>query len=313
MSLLEKLYSSCQLCPHMCKVDRLNSQIGVCGASATMKVAWVGLHKGEEPPLIGKRGSGTLFFSMCPLHCRYCQNYQISQKGSSLGVDLTIEELTDLLLELEKFGAANANIVTGTHYIPSIREALIRAKERGFSLPVVWNSSGFERVEALSLIDELIDIYLVDIKSLDKEVAKIYCGSPRYVDQIKEVIEYMIQSENKRVIVRHLIYPQTFEATKEVLEYFASVAKERALFSLMTQFIPPHNESLLPITTRTYNRLLALLEKLEIEEGFVQEQGHHSDWIPDFTKENPFPKEFATVLPAFSKLRDKSSDVTLIT
>ena len=149
----------------MCGVDRSRGEKGVCMMSDRVKVAWSGLHKGEEPPLVGKYGSGMIFFTGCPLHCAYCQNRQISgSDGMNMGYDLSDEELAELMLSLQDMKAECINLVTGTHFIPSIRNALLIAKEKGLTLPIVWNSSGYESVEALEEIDSLIDVYLLDCK-----------------------------------------------------------------------------------------------------------------------------------------------------
>ena len=169
-------YSSCELCPNLCRVDRRVAK-GVCRQSDEVRIAWSGLHRGEEPPLTGEHGSGMIFFTGCPLHCPYCQNRQISgSDGMNIGLTITNEELATLMLSLEADGAATLNLVTGTHFIPSIIEALEMAKAKGFSLPVVWNSSGYERVEALKLIDKYIDIYLLDCKTLSASTASRFCG-----------------------------------------------------------------------------------------------------------------------------------------
>ncbi len=167
-------YENCELCPHRCRVDRSSGKLGVCAQSDTMNIAWIGLHRGEEPPVSGERGSGTIFFSGCTLQCPFCQNHQISRRDTSFSTLVTPSELSTYMLELQEMGAASINLITGTHFIPSIREALTLAKSRGLSLPIVWNSSGFELPEALEMIDSLIDLYLLDIKTLERRVAKSF-------------------------------------------------------------------------------------------------------------------------------------------
>ena len=155
------MYEKCKLCPNYCQVDR-RVKVGLCGQSDKVRIAWSGLHRGEEPPLTGEKGSGMIFFTGCPLHCKYCQNHQISGAlGSNMGFNITNEELSELMLSLQEQGATTLNLVTGTHFIPSIIEALIIAKDKGFNLPVVYNSSGYESIEGLTLIDPYIDLYLI--------------------------------------------------------------------------------------------------------------------------------------------------------
>jgi len=267
-----------------------------------MRLAWAGLHRGEEPPLIGQKGSGTLFFSGCSLHCAYCQNSQISQKGAELGVIISREEFVRITLELQQMGAANINIVTGTHFIPSIAAGLKASRLAGLHIPIVWNSSGFETIEALQLIESLIDIYLIDLKTLDRFTAAQFCGTLRYVDGIKEVIKHVLFTHDtvvleqdvmkKGVIVRHLVFPDSFAATTEVLFWFAAYAKERALLSLMVQFIASERTAFEKLTEQQYDQLIELLQQLGIEKGFVQEIGDEEPWIPDFRRENPFPSGY---------------------
>lgn len=308
-------YGACRLCPHACAVDRRNGKVGICGEGATMRIAWVGLHRGEEPPLIGGRGSGTIFFTGCPLHCAYCQNCQISARHAAVGTFVEIDEFAHLLVALQSFGAANINLVTGTHFIPSIIAGITMARDLGCTLPVVWNSSGFESVEALALIDPLIDTYLVDVKTFDRQVAKTFCGTPSYAQVIGPVMDFIIKHHPvtamvdgvlRGTIVRHLLFPGTLEATSEVLRWFALHAKDAAWLSLMVQFVPPAEiKADLPEVTETqYEQLLELLDELEIEEGFVQELADNIPWIPDFTRDNPFPESFADPLVEFLALRD---------
>jgi putative pyruvate formate lyase activating enzyme len=315
-------YRRCRLCPNFCEVDRLAGQKGRCGERATVRIAWSGLHKGEEPPVTGEHGSGMIFFSGCPLHCAYCQNYQISntgEKGSpALGLEISIEELAQVMMGLQEMGAANLNLVTGTHFIPSIIEALLLARAKGLTLDVVWNSSGFESIEGLTLIDPYINLYLIDVKTLDEQVGAQFCGLALYAHVIKGVMEFLKTKKAKTgldasdrlrgMLVRHLVFPETLEATKEVLTYFAHTLKDQAYLSLMVQFEPPKGDTHFPpITEEEYESLLLLLEDLGIEEGFVQELGENISWIPDFTQDNPFPESFAQILPYFLQLKRSRS------
>ena len=210
---LSSLYESCTLCPNLCRVDRTRGQLGRCAQTSSVRVAWSGLHRGEEPPVSGAKGSGMIFFCGCPLHCQYCQNYQISQKGWD-GVELSTDELATLMLKLQDFGAASINLVTGTHFIPSIIEAIETAKEKGLNLPIVWNSSGYETVEALKLIDPYIDLYLIDVKTLDCEVSSRFCGLSTYSQTIVPVMKFLkrrhpqttLEPILKGAIVRHLVF-----------------------------------------------------------------------------------------------------------
>jgi len=306
------LYENCQLCPNKCGVNR-NLVKGICGQTSQVKIAWVGLHRGEEPPITGKNGSGMIFFSGCPLHCAYCQNHQISKKEDAVGFTITDEELATLMLELQSFGATTLNLVTGTHFIPSIIKALELAKKKGFKLPVVWNSSGYESVEALALIDPYIDLYLLDVKTLSPEVAVKFCGREKYVEAIKPVVRYLAKTHPitdmdklKGVLVRHLVFPGTMDATIYFLSWFAKNYKENFLLSLMVQFVDPKGMVFPKVSEAEYNRLLTLLDELDLD-GFVQEIGDEDKWIPDFTQDCPFPHPFADVLPYFLELKNSRS------
>lgn len=304
-------YSCCELCPNLCRVDRTRGQVGRCGQTSEIKVAWSGLHRGEEPPITGEHGSGMIFFCGCPLHCQYCQNYQISQAGWD-GVTLTEDELANLMLELQSFGAASINLVTGTHYIPSIVTAIKQAKEKGLRLPIVWNSSGYESVEALKLIDPYIDLYLLDVKTLDHTVASNFCGLSRYADAIVPVMKFLrrrhphtdMENELKGTLVRHLVFPGCLDATVDFLHWYADNFKDCTLLSLMVQFVPPReNPGFRKMTQEEYDMLIDLVDTLGID-GFVQEMDENEIlWIPDFRKDQPFPESFADPLPYFLDIK----------
>jgi putative pyruvate formate lyase activating enzyme len=309
-------YEACGLCPHRCGINRTQKKVGICRESDAMRIAWIGLHRGEEPPVSGIRGSGTIFFCGCPLHCAYCQNCQISGVQDEVpGVTVSVEDFASCMLGLQDMGATNLNMVTGTHFIPSIIQALKIARERGLELPVVWNSSGYESVEGLSLIDPYVSLYLIDVKTLDTNVAARFCGTARYASEIEKTMDYLLARHQRTaldaagnlqgILVRHLMFPGTIEATKQFLHWFATKAKSHAWLSLMVQFVPPKQDDSLPeITEESYDELMDMLEMLGIDDGFVQELADNIPWIPDFRRENPFPDSFAEPLDAFLKLKN---------
>lgn len=310
---INSLYSDCTLCPNMCHVDRTKGEKGVCAQSSTLKIAWAGLHRGEEPPITGEKGSGMVFFTGCTLHCAYCQNIQISgATGENWGIEITLSELENIFLDLQQMGATTLNLVTGTHFIPSIILALDDAKKKGFSLPVVWNSSGYERVETMDLIDSYIDLYLMDAKTLSRNVASVFCGRKSYCDYIIPLLDYLKSKHPetdvfklKGVLVRHLVFPGTVFATKKFLKYYAEKYKDNFALSLMVQFVPPReNPGFEIITDEECEELNNLLEELEIDTGFVQEKGADDPlWIPDFTLDRPFPPSFADPSPLFLEIK----------
>jgi putative pyruvate formate lyase activating enzyme len=278
---LETIYKNCRICPHECNVDRTQGEFGICGELATMRIASVGLHLGEESPLITKKGSGTLFFTGCSLHCQHCQNIEISQSNSPLGVPHSLQEVALTLLQLEKKGAANANFVTPTHFAPSIIESIKLARKQGFSLPIVYNTSGYEKIETLKYVNPFIDTYLLDIKTLDYTVAKAFCGSRDYPDVILKVVDYLKTKKTKTFIddegfirgllVRHLIFPNCFEATKEFLYWYAENLKERAYLSILFHFVYPKQRKRFPtLSDEQYKELVKLLKELKITKGYIQ-------------------------------------------
>ena len=297
----------------MCRVNRSIGEKGVCRESSKIMIAWAGLHRGEEPPLVGEKGSGMIFFSGCPLHCAYCQNRQISgSDGENWGIEIEEEELAALMLDLEKMGATTLNLVTGTHYIPSIINAIDGAKKKGFSLPVVWNSSGYENIHGLELIDPYIDIYLLDCKTLSKRVAGVFCVRKNYAETIIPVMDWIKERHSKTdlekmkgTIIRHLVFPGTVWASEKFLRVFGEKYKDNFYLSLMCQFVPPKEDpSLVGISDEEYNHLLDIVDEMGIEEGFEQEKSDDDIlWIPDFKQDVPFPSSFADPSPLFLKLK----------
>ena len=310
------MYDNCKLCPNMCGVDRTIGQKGVCMMGDKPKIAWSGLHRGEEPPISGEHGSGMIFFTGCTLHCQYCQNIQISGvDGYHIGFDISNEELAELMLSLEAQGAATINLVTGTHFIPSIVEALKMAKAEGLSLPIVWNSSGYERPEALALIDPYIDIYLLDCKSLSRKVCSEFCGTRKYADWIEPVMDYVVKThpytdledEMRGTVLRHLVFPGTIQHTHKFIKKFGEKYKDAFTLSLMVQFVPPKGDVTFPaMTDEEYDGLFDAFEEAGIEDGFIQDRSDDDIlWIPDFRDDVPFPENFCDPNPYFLELKHK--------
>lgn len=320
-----ELYTECRLCPNYCKINREKGEMGICGETSQVRIAWSGLHKGEEPPVTGKNGSGMIFFSGCPLHCQYCQNYQISgglkTRDGSVGTKVSVEALAKIMIELEAFGANNINFVTGTHFIPTIIESIEIARERGMSLPLVWNTSGYESIEGLEVLDKYIDLYLIDFKTLNNCVARKFCGKEKYVDYIKPVFDFLIKRHPKYkykgqyntpegLLVRHLVFPGSLKPTTEFLEYYSEYLKDKCFLSLMVQFCSPFNsKEFSKLSSEEYDNLLTYLDILDIDDGFVQELGDDEGWIPDFKLDIPFPINFCKPLPYFLELKKEEENV----
>ncbi len=314
---MEKEYESCRICPRSCGVNRNAGEKGFCGEDDGIRIAWAGLHFGEEPPVTGTGGSGTIFVTGCNLRCLFCQNYQISQDG--MGKSVSSAVFADICLALQNAGAENINIVTGSHAIPAIATGLREAIEKGLSIPVLWNSSAYENTEALDLLDGLVSVWLPDLKTLNPLLAEAVFHAADYPKVAKKAIRHMAAKSPLRidgadelrnlhgkirsgVIVRHLALPGKLADTELVLRWFAEHLADKALLSLMTQYTPvtksPHAKNIdafpdRPLGRDEYDKLTDLLEELGIDNGFYQELVEDTEWLPDFTRIQPFSSALA--------------------
>ena len=300
---VEKL-AHCRLCPRECGVNRLKGEAGFCGAvSEKVKVARAALHFWEEPCLSGEAGSGTVFFSYCNLRCRYCQNYEISTNHQ--GILIGISELADVFLRLQGKGALNINLVTPTHYIPQIREALLLAKRKGLSLPVVYNTSGYEKASSLRLLDGLIDIYLPDFKYFHADTASRLSFAGDYPEWARSALDEMVRQVGeplfsdegimkKGVIVRHLLLPGKEKEGEEILSYLYNRYGDSIFFSIMNQYTPLPQVAGDPeldrhVSKTEYEDLVDHALLLGIENGFTQEgEAAAESFIPSFRGEGVF-------------------------
>lgn len=295
--------NNCNLCPRNCFVDRDNGKTGYCGQTDKLYVARADLHMWEEPCISGKEGSGTVFFCGCTLRCIFCQNHQIAlgkeETGEKIGKEVSISCLKDIFLELQKKGANNINLVTGTHYIPQIAEALRLAKAEGLVIPIVYNTSGYEKKESLQMLESLVDIYLPDMKYVSKELSKEYSNAPDYFEIASEALKEMVRQVGepefddrgyiqKGVIVRHLVLPGSTKDSKAVLEYLWNTYGDRIYISIMNQYTPMEqikNHPLLSrkVTKREYQKVVDYALSLGWENGFIQEgETAKESFIPDF-------------------------------
>ena len=293
--------NSCMLCPRECNVDREHDEIGICGVSGMgILGARAALHMWEEPCISGETGSGTVFFSGCPLRCVYCQNYELAR--AKRGETITIDRLSDIFIELQEKGAANINLVTPTHYTPQIIEAVLFAKKKGLVLPIVYNCSGYEKVETLRMLEGIVDIYLTDFKYMDAEIAKRYSKAPDYPEVAKAALAEMVRQcsltrfdqngmMEKGVIVRHLLLPGHLKNAKDVVQYVYETYGDKAYLSLMNQYTPlPHVEKYPELNRRVteaeYDALIDYAIELGVENGFVQEgETAEESFIPAFNNE----------------------------
>jgi len=275
----------CDLCPHVCGVNRLAGETGVCRTGAQPRIASANLHRGEEPPISGTKGSGTIFLSGCSLHCRFCQNFPISQMGN--GNNLTTGELAARLIRLQAQGAHNINFVTPTHFLPQILASLFLALPQGFRLPIVWNSSGYERADVLELLDGIVDIYLPDMKYLSDAEAVRLSAAPGYRDSNRSAVKEMLRQVGhleldeggvavRGLIIRHLVLPEGRAGSTEILRWIGANLGHETHVSLMKQFFPAHEAAKVAginrkLTDEEYTEAVSALEEAGLENGWVQE------------------------------------------
>ena len=277
--------ASCDLCPHDCGVNRITGELGICGAGLKPKIASANVHKGEEPPISGTKGSGTIFLSGCSLKCVFCQNFPISQFGN--GEVITTRELAARMLKLQKQRVHNINFVTPTHYLPQILAALWLAIPQGFTLPIIWNTSGYEKVDALQLLDGVVAIYLPDMKYCDDTQARLISGAPGYcsinraavTEMLRQVGHLRVNDEGIAtggLIIRHLVLPGGRAGSLETLPWISKNLGQETFIALMSQYFPAHKASGIegmnrPVNHEEYDEAVAALSDAGLENGWVQD------------------------------------------
>lgn len=296
MKIMNK-YENCLLCPRKCGINRAAGQTGVCGVSAEIKVARAALHYWEEPCISGKRGSGAVFFSGCSLHCVFCQNREISDGKE--GKVISKERLSDIFMELADKGANNINLVTPGQYIPDIVWAVNDAKSRGMKLPIIYNTSGYENVTELKLLEGIVDVYLPDFKYMDSTLSARYSRAKDYPSIAKQALSEMVRQQpdvvidnatrliQKGVIVRQLLLPGHVNDAKAVLKYLYDTYHNHVYISMMSQFTPialkDYPEINRTVTRREYERLVDYALEIGITNAFIQEGDVAKDsFIPAF-------------------------------
>lgn len=290
-------YENCLLCPRKCGINRRTGQTGVCGVSSEIKVARAALHYWEEPCISGKRGSGAVFFSGCSLHCVFCQNREISD--GKAGKLISKERLSDIFIELADKGANNINLVTPGQYIPDIVWAVNDAKSRGMKLPIIYNTSGYENVTELKLLEGIVDVYLPDFKYMDSTLSARYSRAKDYPSVAKQALSEMVRQQpdvviddstgliQKGVIVRQLLLPGHVNDAKAVLKYLYDTYHDHVYISMMSQFTPialkDYPEINRTVTRREYERLVDYALEIGITNAFIQEGDVAKDsFIPAF-------------------------------
>jgi putative pyruvate formate lyase activating enzyme len=300
----ELLLEKCELCPRRCKAARLRGEKGYCGIANEIVIAHYGPHYGEEPPISGTKGSGTIFFSSCNLRCIFCQNYQISHYRT--GESYTVEELVEIFIQLEKQGCHNINLVSPIPYVPFIAIAIKMARSRGLGIPFVYNTNAYENVETLKMLDGLIEIYLPDFKYWSAGAAKKLSDVPvdkgypenaaaAILEMKRQVGTLTIQDgvAVKGLLIRHLVLPGNLAGSEKIIEWIRDNLGTDTFISLMSQYYPVHKADQYPIMNRKirheeYDRLTDLLVKEGFKNAFVQKLESAPLFVPDFEKEEPF-------------------------
>jgi len=286
----------CNLCPRNCNIDRDKGEIGYCGAPNELVIARYSLHMWEEPIISGDNGSGTIFFSYCNMRCCFCQNYEISELHK--GRIVSIEEFSDICLELQDKGANNINLVTPTHYIYKIVDGIKLAKKKGLNIPIVYNSSGYENIDTIKMLDGLIDIYLPDLKYYDDIYSKKYSKCNDYFKYASMAIDEMFSQKGEcifdndgniisGVIVRHLLLPGMEDDSKKILKYLYDKYGDKIYISIMNQYTPInkciYEELNNKVSNDIYDDVIDYAWNIGIRNAFIQDEGTQSEsFIPDF-------------------------------
>jgi len=282
--LLNDILKNCRLCPRQCGVNRLNGEVGFCKAGEKLMISSVFPHFGEEPPLVGNRGSGTIFLTHCNLKCIFCQNYDISHLGH--GKTISSEQLAEYMYSLQKRGCHNINFVTPTHYLPQIMSALPYAVDLGLTIPLVYNCGGYETFEAIHLLDGIIDIYMPDVKFARREVAEKYTQAPDYPEVVKEALKEMhrqvgdlqINAEGiaeRGLLIRYLVMPNGLADSRELMHFIATEISPHSYVNVMNQYRPEYKASDYPeisrgITHQEYGKAVESAKDEGLYRGFPQ-------------------------------------------
>ena len=292
--MLEQLIE-CNVCPHKCKVNRLEGKSGRCKCNDKIKIALVSTHMYEEPCISGTNGSGTIFFSNCNLACKFCQNYEISQLGK--GYEITIEELASIMVKQQEEGVHNINLVTPTMYAYQIIEAIKIARKNGLNIPIIYNSNGYENVETIKALKGYIDVYLPDLKYYSNEIAVKYSKAPNYFEIVSKAILEMISQVGepifdkdgmikKGVMIRHLVLPNHIQNSKNVLKWIKENIPEEIYIDVMAQYFPTYKakeDELInrKLTKREYKEIENYFYLLDFKNGYMQELGEHEEeYVP---------------------------------
>lgn len=286
IELLDKKLEECTLCARECKVNRRKGEQGFCKSGAKLKISSANPHFGEEPELVGRCGSGTIFFTHCNLGCVFCQNYDISHLGQ--GEEITKEDLANIMLSLQKLGCHNINLVTPTHFVPQWVEALPLAIENGLNIPLVYNCGGYENIDTLKLLDGIVDIYMPDVKYAEADVAQKYSKAKNYPEVIKKVLFQMhrqvgdLQIDDKGIakrglLVRHLILPYNLAGTQDIMQFMANEISNHTYVNIMAQYRPMYKAYDYPMLSRSitqeeYHQAVMWAKEAGLSRGFCDKR-----------------------------------------
>lgn len=296
-------YSNCTLCPRACKVNRENNETGICKVTSKIKVARAALHFWEESCISGTKGSGAVFFSGCAMHCVFCQNEEISH--GRVGKEISKERLAEIFLELQEKGANNINLVTPGQYVPDIVRSIENARDQGLDIPIVYNTSSYEKVDTLKQLEGIVDVYLPDFKYWNSELAARYSKAPDYPEVAKAAIAEMVRQQpspvfydkdgqelmGNGVIVRQLLLPGQLQDAKQIVKYLHETYGNQIYLSLMSQFTPlPHVEKCpelnKKVSRRIYEKYVDYAIEIGVENGYIQEEDvAEESFIPAFDGE----------------------------
>lgn len=296
---MNELYNSCELCPRKCHINR-NTTKGICSNTSTLKVARSALHYFEEPSISGTNGSGTIFFSGCNLKCCYCQNKEIS--NDNFGINISVERLSELMLELQAKKASNINLVTPTHFVPSIIEAIKLARKKGLSIPIVYNTSGYESVATIKLLAGYIDIYLTDFKYFDNKLGEDLSKVKNYFEIASLALEEMYKQVGKNkfasngmmtkgIIVRCLVLPTKGTDTKKIINYLYKKYQDNIYLSIMNQYTPVNHSDTFTflndkVSDKEYDDIINYALDLGVKNAYIQEgETQDESFIPPFNLE----------------------------
>lgn len=285
---IEEAYSlldGCQVCPRSCGVNRLfDEKNGICRSGLKPVVASYNIHTGEEPSISGTRGSGTIFFANCNMRCVFCQNYPISQLSN--GNEVEIEQLAQMMCSLKDKGCHNINLVTPSHFVPQIIKAIALAAEDGLDIPIVYNTSGYDSIDSLHLLEGIVDIYLPDMRYADAKLSLRYSGVPNYPAMNRVAVKEMYRQvgnlimedgiAGRGLVIRHLILPDNISGTDEVMQFISGELSKGVYISLMDQYFPAYKAPKIPelarrITKEEYDRAFNMMIGCGLENGWVQE------------------------------------------